>query len=143
MWILTVVFDLRGPRKPIAKGKNWLPRTAQVPAMNITIYSTGSKHICVVCREVDVRDSPGMSVKSMFDGSLCGIILHIQIPYQCLLVCRADNPIIPCSEWRPLYICHKPWKAMPKVTRGVQGGIKIDNIESISATMISSVKFQG
>lgn len=135
MLILTIVFNLRGPRKPIAKGKNRLSWTTQVPTVDIPINGACCQHIRVVCREIDVRDGPGVPVKRMFNGSLRSIILHIQIPYQCLLVCGADHPIISHCKWRPLYIGYKPRKAMPKMARWIEGGIEVDDVEAIGTVM--------
>jgi hypothetical protein len=67
------------------------------------------------------------------------IFLHIQIPYQRLLVRRTDYPVVPECKWRPLDICNKPWKAMAEMTRRVPGRIQVNDIETVGPTELLAI----
>lgn len=134
MGVLAIVFNLCCPSKPIAECENWLSRSAQVPAVYISIHCTSCKHIRVMCREIDIRNCPCMPMKRVFDCSLGRIFWHVQVPYQRLLICCTDNPILPCSKRGPLHVCNKPRESMAKMARGVQRIIEVNNIEPIGTT---------
>lgn len=138
MRILAVVFYLSCPCKPIAECKNRLPWPSQIPCLHISINCTCCKHIWVMSRPVDIRDSSAMAMKCVLDRSLGCILVHIQVPYQRLLIGSAGHPVISCREWRPLYICHQPRKAVSKMAWRVQREIEVDYVESIGTTKRSA-----
>lgn len=67
--ILTIVFDLCCAGKPIAKCEGRLPRSSEIPAVDITVDSASGQEIWVVGREVDVGDGPTMALERMLDGT--------------------------------------------------------------------------
>jgi hypothetical protein len=68
----------------------------------------------------------------MFNDTLGGILLHIQVPYQCLLIRSADYPIVSNCERGPLYISHEPWEPVAKMARRIERGVEIDDIKAVS-----------
>ena len=133
MGVLTVVLDLRCTGKPVTESKNWLSWAAQIPAVYIAIYSACGYHVWVVSREVDIRNGSRMAMERMFNCHLRSVLVHIQVPYQRFLVRCTGNPVVPCCEWRPLHIRHKPGKPMSKMTRRVEGRVEVNNVESFGA----------
>ena len=84
-----------------------------------------------------------MPMKCVFDGSVGSIFLHVQIPYQSLLVRCADYPVVSECKWRPLDVCNKPWKPMSEMSRGVPGRIEVNNIETIGTRYMLAMCFGG
>ena len=74
-----------------------------------------------------------MPVKCVLDGALRSVLLHVQIPHQCLLVRRTDYPVVPHGKGGPLYVCNQPRKSVPKMAREVVRSIEVNNVESVGA----------
>jgi hypothetical protein len=67
--VLPVVLNLSSPRKPITKGEHRLPRTSEIPAVNIAIHGAGSEEVWVVSGKIDVSDGPTVPLERMLDGA--------------------------------------------------------------------------
>jgi hypothetical protein len=67
IWVLTVVFDLSGTGKPVAKSEHRLPRSPKIPAVHIAIHCASCKRIWMVGGEIDVGDGPAMGLEGMLD----------------------------------------------------------------------------
>jgi hypothetical protein len=56
--------------------------------MDISINRTGSQHVGVMSREVDVSNGTTVSMKRVFYGAGIGIFSQVEIPYESAVVGR-------------------------------------------------------
>jgi hypothetical protein len=97
-WILAIVLDLCGAGKPIAEGEHRLPRSAEIPTVNISIHCARGKRVGVVSREVDVSDGSAVGLEGMLDGTRRRIVPLVKVPHQTAMVCRGSNPVVASRE---------------------------------------------
>jgi hypothetical protein len=110
--------------------------------MYIPIHGACCKYVWVMGREIDVGYSSCVPMKCVFNSPLGSIFLHIQIPYQCLLICCTDYPVIPDCKWGPLHVCDQPRKSMSKVSRRVPGRVEVNNIKTVGTRRLLAMFFR-
>lgn len=136
--ILAIVFDLGSTSEPIAKGESRLSRSAQIPAVNITIDRACREHVRVVSREVDVGDGPAMAFKRVLNGTRARVVPTVQIPDEGSMIGSRDDPVVTGRKGRPLNINDEPRQTMaPNPPRRTVWRIQIDDGEAIRAIAMS------
>ena len=110
--VLAIPFDLGCAGEPVAESENRLTRPAEIPAVDISVDSTGGQNVGVVGREVHVSDGPAVALERVLDGTIGRILSQIEVPDEAAVVGGGGHPVVTGSKRRPLDIDDQPGQAM-------------------------------